>query len=58
MTIDEKEALVDIVYHFKRQGMRTTENEVARIAMNFVLADYRRHGDQSLLVRVINALNA
>jgi hypothetical protein len=58
LTIIEKEAVVDIVYQFKRQGIRTTENEVARIAINFILADYRQHGDKSLLVSVLRALSA
>ena len=54
----EKEAIVDIVYKSRRQGTRTTENEVARIAMNFIVADYRQNGEKSLLARVLDALNS
>ena len=58
MTAEEKSELADIVYRFKRQGLNTSENEVNRIAVNFLLEDYRMKGEQSLLARVLEALSA
>lgn len=54
----EKGQLADIVYTYKRQGHRTSENEINRIALNFLLADYRAHGAHSMLARVLDALRA
>lgn len=31
--------------------MRTTENEVTRIAVNFIIAEYQAKGGSSLLVK-------
>jgi len=54
----EKEQLADVIYTLKKQGKRTTENEINRIAVNFILHDYQVHGDASILSRVIDALLA
>ncbi len=58
LTPDEKNQLVDIVYTYKRQGMKTSENEINRIAVNFLLEDYKSNGQASILARVIEALLA
>jgi hypothetical protein len=58
LTQTEKDQLADIVYTFKRQGKKTTENEINRIAINFLLEDYKRNGEESMLVKVIEALLA
>jgi hypothetical protein len=58
LTQNEKNQLGDIIYTFKRQGVRTTENEVNRIALNLLLEDYRTNGANSVLERVIAALLA
>ncbi|MCS7002826.1 MAG: hypothetical protein NZ518_08255 [Dehalococcoidia bacterium] len=58
LTMAEKEELIDVLYEFRKRGMKTTENEVNRIAMNYLLLDYRRHGEQSILYRVVAALLA
>ena len=57
-TAAEKEAIAEIVYACKREGLRTTENEITRIAVNFVIAEYQAKGESSLLVKVLQALNA
>ena len=57
-TATEKEAIAEIVYACKRQGLRTTENEITRVAVNFIVHDYQVNGKDSLLVRVLLALNA
>lgn len=53
----EKQALADVVYQFRRQGVRTSENEVTRIAIQAMLQDYAAKGADSLLARVLQALN-
>lgn len=58
LTPEEKRQLADIVYTYKRQGKRTSENEITRIAVNFILEDYHAHGEQSILARVIASLLA
>src|SRR5713101_190353 len=35
-TIDEKRALADIVYSLKTKGVRSSENELTRIAINYL----------------------
>jgi hypothetical protein len=36
-TLDEKNLLADIEYTYKRQGIRTSENEITRIAINYFI---------------------
>ncbi len=54
---DEKARVAEIIYAYKRQGIRTSENEISRIALNFVFQDYEENGEGSLLARVLEALN-
>jgi hypothetical protein len=56
-TLEEKQAIAEVLYTYQRQGIRTSENEITRIAVNFILDDYREHGENSLLDRVLKALN-
>lgn len=56
LSIEEKRMLGDIVYNYKRQGIRTSENEVCRIAIVSLLHDYSEKGERSVLARVIDAL--
>ena len=56
-TPDEKRALTDIVYIYKMSGIKTSENEIVRIAVNFLVADYKEHGESSVLSHVLKALN-
>ena len=55
---EEKGELADVVYTYKRQGLKTTETEINRIAINALLADYRANGERSVLARVLAALRA
>ena len=54
----EKGQLADIVYTYKRQGKKTSETEINRIAVNYLIADYKTNGEHSVLARVIDALLA
>lgn len=56
-TVDEKKAIVDIVYSYKRHGVKTSENEVTRIAVNFIINDYKENGENSVLDKALRALN-
>lgn len=57
-TVDEKKALADILYRYKTQGIRASENEITRIAINFLIEDYRQNSSESVLAKVIDRLNA
>lgn len=57
-TQEEKSALGDVVYTYKRSGIRTSENEIIRIAVNWLLADYHSDGQNSVLAQVLGRLNA
>jgi hypothetical protein len=56
-TQEEKNAIADILYTYKSQGVRTSENEITRIAVNFIIEDYRQNGKESVLDKALNALN-
>ena len=56
-TADEKATLADIVYTYARQGLRTSENEITRIGVNWLLLDYQQNGANSLLARLLEQLH-
>ena len=58
LTPEEKGRLADIVYTYKRKGVKTSENETIRIAINFLIEDFNKNGKKSMLSQVIEALNA
>ncbi len=55
---EEKARMADLIYTYKRQGIRTSENEVSRIALNFIFQDYEENGEGSVLAKVLEALNS
>ena len=57
LTPEEKRAITDIIYTYKRKGTKTSENEIARIAINFLINEYNENGENSILHKVIKALN-
>jgi hypothetical protein len=56
-TVSEKKELADIIYTYKNQGTKTTENEITRIAVNFLVEDYKVNGKNSVLHKILEALN-
>lgn len=56
-TQEEKKALSDIVYTYKGRGVKTSENEITRTAINFLVEDYHQKGENSILSRVLERLN-
>jgi hypothetical protein len=57
-TLDEKHMLADIEYSYRRLGVRTSENEITRIAVNYFAQDYRKNAENSILARILNRLNS
>ncbi len=58
VTREEKNQLGDIEYVYDRQGVETSANELGRIAVNFLIADYKANGEKSILAKVLTALHA
>ena len=47
-----------MVYTYKQGNIRTNENEITRISVNFMISDYKENGENSTLHRVLKALNS
>ena len=52
----EKKELADLIYTYKNRGIKTSENEITRIAVNFVTEDYKVNGENSVLHKILKAL--
>jgi len=57
-TLEEKNKLADIEYTYKRQGIRTSENEITRISINYIIEDYLQNGQESILAKILKRLNS
>src|SRR2546430_17472841 len=57
LTPEEKGQVSDIEYTYQRQGIKTSSNEIGRIAINFILVDYKNNGENSIFAKVISALH-
>ena len=58
LTTDEKRRLEDIEYTLRRQDIDTSHNELCRIAIHHLLADYELGGKESVLARVLAVLHS
>lgn len=58
LTLEEKQALADIEYSYKRQSIKTSGNEIIRIATNYIVRDYQQNGEISILAKVLKRLNS
>jgi hypothetical protein len=54
----EKAAIAEIVYAYKRRQVRTSETELIRIAVNYLLQDYEARGEASVVATVLDALQS
>lgn len=54
LTQEEKRRVLDIIYSFKSDGVKTTENELMRIALNFLLEDYDLQKKGSILHKILH----
>ena len=57
LTKKEKQELLEIIYAYRSQGYKVSENEIARIAINYLIIDYKTNPVKSILHEVIEALN-
>ena len=55
---EEKDMLTDISHTYKRQRIKTSDTEMARVAVNVLLEDYRINGANSLLAIMLASLHA
>jgi hypothetical protein len=55
---EEKDALDDVSYTYKRQDIKTSDNEIVRVAVNVLLEDYKANRANSLLAMMIASLHA
>lgn len=56
-TLAEKKEIGDLIYTYKNRGIKTSENEITRIAVNFIIEDYKENGENSVLHKILEALN-
>ncbi|MCA9874037.1 MAG: hypothetical protein KC441_10285 [Anaerolineales bacterium] len=56
-TVEEKQQLARLIFGYRESGLKTSENEITRIAINFILQDHEANGSNSLLDKVLKALN-
>ena len=54
---DEKKAIQAIVFTYQQDGIRTSENEIARLAINYLIDDYQQYGANSVLAILLAALH-
>jgi hypothetical protein len=53
----EKKEIGDLIYTYRNQGVKTSENEITRIAVNYIIEDYKENGENSVLNKILEALN-
>lgn len=53
----EKKEIGDLIYTYKNRGIKTSENEITRVAVNFIVEDYKENGENSVLHKILEALN-
>lgn len=53
----EKTEIGNLIFTYKNQGIKTSENEITRIAVNFIFEDHKENGENSVLHKIIEALN-
>ena len=56
ITREEKKALLELCYSYRLSGIRTSENEITRIALNYLIHDHKSNPEDSILERVIEAI--
>lgn len=56
-TEEEKDGLDEVIRVFRKKRVRTSENEIARIGINFLLEEHRLNGEQSFLTHVLKSLH-
>jgi hypothetical protein len=57
ITREEKKALLEICYSCRIAGIRTSENEITRIALNYLIRDHKSNPKDSILERMMEAIH-
>ena len=57
-TLEEKQAIAELVFAFRKKNIRTSENEIARIAINWLILDHKDKKENSILSEALMALNS
>ena len=58
LTLEEKNTLRAIKFTYEQLGIMTSGNEIIRIGMLFILKDYQKNGENSILAKVLKRLNS
>ena len=58
LTQKEKTSLVEIIYHFRMRNCKLSENEIARIAINFLIEDFKTDNKDCMLSIIAEAMKA
>ena len=53
----EKTELMELVYRYGKRGYRTSENEIVRIAVNWMLEEHKTRAKRGVLHLVLRALH-
>jgi hypothetical protein len=54
LTQEEKKRILDVIYTFRSSGIKISENELMRIAVNMLLEDYDLHKEESWLHKILH----
>lgn len=57
-TLEEKQAIAEIIFAFRQKNIRTSENEITRIAINWLMLDHKKNEENSILHQALFALNS
>ena len=53
----EKQQIADLIYNYRKKGIKTSENELTRIAVNYIINDQKENLENSILDQVLRLLN-
>ncbi len=56
-TLEEKQLIRQVIRDFEDRGIRTAENEITRIGIHFLIDDYKKRGEESVLASVLKELH-
>ena len=57
LTTEEKKTLKTVEFEYSNRDIKTSANEILRIAINIIVDDYQANGEASMLDKVLTALN-
>lgn len=56
-TLEEKMAMKQIKRYYEDLSIDTSDIEITRIGLNYIVADFRKYGDESILAKVMKRLH-